>query len=347
MTSAYLRSLVTGAPPHLTPQSQIREAATTLFPRLARKQSLFDVFEHAQIDTRALAMPLEWYLEPRSFAEKNAVYLRSALELAERLSREALEQAALRPQDIDAVVFVSSTGISTPSLDSALMERLGLERHAARLPLWGLGCAGGASGLARAADMVAAGRKNVLFVTAELCSLTLVQGDESSSNFVGTALFADGGSAAVVGSQEEGALLHIKGAYSTLIPGSADIMGWDVTDGGLQVRFSRDIPALVGEMMRQNVQEAAQSVGWQPQDIAHYAVHPGGVKVIAAYEQALGLDEGTLQASRDVLRHWGNMSSPTVLFVLQALLGQRPQGKGLLSAMGPGFCAEHALLEFA
>lgn len=343
----FLRSLAVGTPPHITPQSQIREAATQLFPRLAQRKSLFDVFENAQIDTRALAMPLEWYLQPRSFAEKNAVYVRSALELSERLSREALEQAGLRPQDIDGVVFVSSTGISTPSLDSALMQRLGISPQAARLPLWGLGCAGGAAGLSRSADLLRAGRRNVLLVTAELCSLTLVQGNESGSNFVGTALFADGGSAAVLSSEAAPHAARLLGAYSTLIPNSADVMGWDVTDDGLQVRFSRDIPALVLDMMKDNVREATASVGWQPQDIQHYAVHPGGVKVIAAYEQALNLPTGTLNLSRGVLRRYGNMSSPTVLFVLRELLDQQPMGKTLLSAMGPGFCAEHALLELA
>lgn len=342
-----IRSLALGVPPHRTPQRDIREAAKILFPRMSAFKHLLSVFDNANIDARHLAMPLEWYLTPRGFEEKNAVYVREALRLSEAAAREALERASVRPRDVDAIVFVSTSGISTPSLDSFLIERLGLSRHAARIPIFGLGCAGGAAGLARAADFVRAGFKNVLFVAVELCSLTLVHSDESKSNFVGTSLFSDGAAALVLGpegSGVEGPTLH--GAYSTLIEDSADIMGWDVVEGGLKVRFSRDIPALVRAMMHENVQDALAAHGWRREDVRHFVVHPGGVKVLAAYEEALGLPNEALDSSRDVLREYGNMSSVTVLYVLERALRDRPRGKGLLSAMGPGFSAEHVLLEF-
>jgi len=344
-----VRSLVTGHPPYRASQTEVREAARTLFPRMAARPQMLDVFDNAQIGSRALARPLEWYLEPRGFGEKNAVFIEEARALILRLARGALEQAEVAPADVDAVVVVNTSGLSTPSLDAYLIGALGLNPHAARLPVWGLGCAGGAAGLARAADLVRAGFRRVLYVAAELCSVTLVKGDESKSNFVGTALFADGGAALVVTAADvpgPAPLLTLHGAYSTLIEDSEDIMGWDVVDDGLKVRFSRDIPALVHSMMHENVTQALAAQGWTRDDVGTYVVHPGGVKVLAAYEDALGLPPGALDASRHVLCHNGNMSSVTVLFVLEETLRARPRGKGLLSAMGPGFSAEHVLVEF-
>ncbi|ACO45653.2 putative naringenin-chalcone synthase [Deinococcus deserti VCD115] len=344
-----VRSLVTGTPPYHTSQSEIQAAAQTLFPRMAARPGLLEVFENAQIGSRALARPLDWYLQERGFGEKNAVFLEEARSLITRLAREALTQAQLAPADVDAVIVVNTSGLSTPSLDAYLIETLGLNRHAARLPLWGLGCAGGASGLARAADLVRAGFRRVLYVVVEFCSLTLVKGDESKSNFVGTALFADGAAALVVTAPDvpgPPALVSLHGGFSTLIEDSADIMGWDVVDNGLKVRFSRDIPALVREMMHGNIEEALASHGWERADLQTFVVHPGGVKVLTAYEEALGLPPCALDASRTVLRQFGNMSSVTVLFVLAETLKTRPVGRALLSAMGPGFSAEHVLLGF-
>lgn len=339
---------MTGTPPYLTTQAELQAAARQLFPRMSERQGMLEVFGNAQIERRALSRPLEWYLQPRGFGEKNAVFIEEARALTVRLAGEALARAEVAPGDIDAVVMVNTSGLSTPSLEAHLIEALGLNRHAARLPLWGLGCAGGASGLARAADLVRSGFRRVLYVAVELCSLTFVKGDESKSNFVGTALFADGGAALVVTHPDEPGptpLLHLHGAYSTLIEDSADVMGWDVVDDGLKVRFSRDIPTLVRGMMRGNVAEALARHGWAREDVETFAVHPGGVKVLAAYEEALELPAGALESSRRVLREHGNMSSATVLFVLEEVLKGNPRGRGLLSAMGPGFSAEHVLFE--
>jgi alkylresorcinol/alkylpyrone synthase len=310
---------------------------------------MLDVFSNARIDARALARPLEWYLQPRGFGEKNAVFIEEARALIARLGAEALRQAEVAPAEVDAVVVVNTSGLSTPSLDAWLIGALELNRHAARLPVWGLGCAGGAAGLARAADLVRAGFRRVLYVAVELCSLTLVRGDESGSNFVGTALFADGAAALVITAPDVPGpppLLSLSGARSTLIENSEDIMGWDVVDDGLKVRFSRDIPALVRGMMRRNVAEALSAHGWSREEVGTFVVHPGGVKVLAAYEEALDLPPGALDSSRRVLRAHGNMSSATVLFVLQEVLKEAPRGRAVLSAMGPGFSAEHVLVDF-
>ncbi len=344
-----LRAVATATPPHCASQAEVREVARAMFPRLAAFKKMVDVFENGQIERRFFAMPLDWYTWDHSWAEKNAVYVREALRLSHAVAEQALGAAKVRASDVDAVVLVSSTGVSTPSLDSFLIESLGLSRHAARVPLWGLGCAGGASGLARAADLVRAGFQNVLLIAVELCSLTLVRGDGSKSNFVGSSLFADGAAAVVLGPQGVGGAgggPRLHGAHSTLIPNSADVMGWDVVDAGLQVRFSRDIPALVCDMMPGNVEETLDAHHWTRDEVEHFVVHPGGAKVIAAYEAALELPPGALDGARAVLREYGNMSSPTVLFALERLLREGPRGKGMLSAMGPGFCAEHVLLEF-
>ncbi|EYB69752.1 chalcone and stilbene synthases-like protein [Deinococcus phoenicis] len=349
LSDPVVRSLVTGNPPYRAPQAEVREAARTLFPRMAARAHMLDVFDNALIESRALARPLEWYQQERGFGEKNAVFVEEARALTLRLAREALARAEVAPADVDAVVVVNTSGISAPSLDAYLIGALGLNRHAARLPVWGLGCAGGAAGLARAADLVRAGHRRVLYVAVELCSVTLVAGDESKSNFVGTALFSDGGAALVVTAPDVPGpppLLALHGSFSTLIEDSEDIMGWDVIDDGLKVRFSRDIPTLVRSMMQENVTEAVTGQGWSRGDIGTFVVHPGGAKVVSAYEEALGLPEGALDASRRVLAAHGNMSSVTVLFVLEEVLKLRPSGRGLLSAMGPGFSAEHVLIEF-
>ena len=343
-----LRSLVTGTPPHRVTQAQIQAAAGQFFPRLASRSSLQGVFGNARIEERALSRPLDWFRQPHSFAEKNAAFVEEARALAGRLAAQAIREAGLTPADIDAVVLVNTTGISTPSLDAWLIGELGLSPQAARLPLWGLGCAGGAAGLARAADLVRAGHRAVLYVAVELCSLTFVPQDETPSNWVGLALFADGAAAAVITAPDLVAApprLALHGARSTLIPDSGDIMGWDVVDGGLKVRFSRSIPALVQQLMAGNVADTLAAAGWTRDDLRFWAVHPGGAKVLDAYAEVLDLTPDDLWASWEVLRRHGNMSSVTVLFVLERLLASGVRGRGRLSAMGPGFSAEQVLIE--
>ncbi|MFC6590921.1 type III polyketide synthase [Deinococcus lacus] len=341
-----LLSLQTAVPDYAVTQPELQAAAQVLFPRLAARASLLETFTNAQIDRRFLAQPLDWYLQPRSFAEKNQAFLEVGRRLTAQAAGQALEVAGVGPQEVSAVVMVNTTGISTPSLEVALMGRLGLNPHAVRAPLWGLGCAGGVAGLARAADLVRAGHRRVLFVAAELCSLTFLGTDESSSNFVGTALFADGAAAAVLGPGPVPGHLTLLGQQSTLFPSTEDIMGWEVLDQGLKVRFSRDIPTLVRREMAGSTAAALAQLGWTLGDIGAHAVHPGGAKVLNAYEEALALPPEALDISRQILREYGNMSSVTVLFVLAELLRRGHSGRVLMSALGPGFSAEHLLAEF-
>ena len=326
-------------------QEQARSSMRTLFASGFKDiERLISVFDNGQVMTRRLAAPIEWFVTQYSWAEKNALYVEMALELGEAAAHFALRCAKLEPEDIDAIIFVSSTGLATPSLDSDLIKPLNLSRNVVRLPVWGLGCAGGTAGLTRAADCARSNPgSTVLLVAAELCSLTFQRGDLSKSNLIADSLFADGAVAVIVGPGAGSALV---GFYSTLLDDAEDIMGWDVNDSGMKVRFSKDVPALVGEVMRSNMTEAAAN-DLSFENIKHFVTHPGGLKVLQAYAEALGLDQSALEDSYAVFASFGNMSSRCVVYVLERFMrrwAQLPADEiGAVSAMGPGFSVEHAL----
>ena len=338
-------SVGTAVPATVIAQEQARSLTRTLFASGFKDiERLISVFDNGQVMTRHLAAPIEWFATEHSWAEKNALYVEKALELGEEAARCALRRAKLEPEDIDAIIFVSSTGLATPSLDSHLIKRLNLSRNAVRLPVWGLGCAGGAAGLSRAADHARSNPgSTVLLVAAELCSLTFQRGDLSKSNLIAASLFADGAAAVIVG---PGAGPALVGSYSTLLDDTEEIMGWDLNDSGMKVRFSKDVPALVGEVMRSNMTEAAEANDLRFENIKHFVTHPGGLKVLKAYAETLGLNQSALEDSYAVLASFGNMSSVSVLFVLERFMrrwAQLPAGEiGAVSAMGPGFSVEHA-----
>ena len=346
--SARVLSVGTASPAYCVSQDETKAFAANFFagslPALSR---LLSAFDNTRIEQRQLVQPVSWYAEPHSFVEKNAVYCEAALELSAEAAEQALDRARLAPSDVDSIVFVSSTGIRTPSLDGALIERLGLPRSTVRLPVWGLGCAGGTAGLARAAELVTARRKPVLMVAAEVCSATFVHGDRTRSNLIATALFGDGAAAAVLAPREGG--LQVCGGVSRMLEDSEDVMGWTVVEEGLRVRFAKSIPGIVRSVVPQLRQQAADAVGVRPEAFTRFILHPGGAKVLEAYEDALGVETDALRDAYDVLREHGNMSSPTVLFVLERFLRDRPSapGAGLLLGLGPGFSAEGVVLRWA
>lgn len=342
-------SVATASPPHRVSQETAKDFARAMFSGVYRDiERLLPVFDHSGVEHRDFSVPPEWFYEDHTFTEKNALYVENALALSEKAARRALDKAGARPEDVSAIFFASTTGLAVPSLDSFLLPRLGLSEHTRRVPVVGLGCAAGASGLGLASHYARSCGEGelVLFVAVELCGLTFQSGDRSKANLVSTALFADGAAAVVLGDGDFGddAGPEVLGSHATTWPGTENIMGFDVGDAGLTVLLSKSVPVVVYERMPENLAGALESVGLSREDLEHFVIHPGGAKVLDAFEEVLGLERGGLEISREVLREHGNMSSVTVLFILERLLesGECGPGEhGVISAMGPGFSAEH------
>jgi alkylresorcinol/alkylpyrone synthase len=339
-----LRSLGYGVPPYVLDQSEVRKYAAALFGDRHDIGRLLTIFENAGIRRRYSCVPIEWYAEPHGWEDRTTIYLESAVSLLEKVALDCLREADLSRDAIDAIVVVSTTGIATPSLDALLVERLKLRRDIKRLPIFGLGCAGGVTGLARAGDLAKASPgSNVLFLVVELCALTFRRNDLDKSNLVATALFGDGAAGAIVSTEGDGPRLVSSGEYTW--PNSLDIMGWDVREDGLKARFARSIPTLVEDDLADIVVPFLARQGLTLDDIDRFACHPGGAKVLDALESAFRLEKGALVESREVLCDYGNMSAATVLFVLARMNWREKARRTLLSALGPGFSATFLMLE--
>ncbi|HTO81666.1 MAG TPA: type III polyketide synthase [Methylomirabilota bacterium] len=342
-----LLSLATATPSHLIRQEEIVRLSERAFDRSRSEiERLMPVFANAGIQTRYFCMPIEWYLEPHGWIERSRLYVDHAVDLAVDVARRCLEQARCSVDDIDGIVTVSTTGIATPSLDALVMERLAMRRDVRRLPLFGLGCAGGVIGLSRAAEMaMARPGSRILVLVVELCSLTFRYGDNSKSNIVAAALFGDGAAALLLDGAGGGPILGDGGEHTW--PDSLDVMGWHIEEDGFGVLFSRDIPSLVRREFRPVVDDFLACRQLRLKDLAGFVCHPGGAKVMDALEDAFGLTLGSMRTARDVLREFGNMSAATVLFVLQRMLPNIRGGRYLMSALGPGFTAGFQLLHVA
>jgi alkylresorcinol/alkylpyrone synthase len=350
-TRPRLLSLATAVPKHVLGQETVSETARHIFGMagVADLERMVAVFGNAGIDRRYSAVPVDWFEKPHGWTDRNNLYLEHALALIEEAARQALADAHLQPEDIDQIVAVSTTGIATPSLDALLLNRLPLRSDVRRLPIFGLGCAGGVLGLARAADLArAAPRSRVLFLVVELCALCFRHGDFTKSNLVATALFGDGATAAVISTEgtdpkKNCPALGAGGEFTW--PDSLDIMGWDVADDGLKAIFSRDIPALVQRDLRQATENFLRRHDLTIRDIDYFVCHPGGAKVLDALEEAFALAPGALGHARATLRAYGNMSAATVLFVLKRVLESGVHGRMLMTALGPGFTAGFQLID--
>ena len=324
-----------------------RRAAELFGVNSSAYEWLAPIYTNADIDNRHSCVPFEWYLEPHSFGERNGLFLENATKLLTEATQAALDQAGLQADEIDAIVTVSTTGIATPSLDARIMRNLNFRSDVERTPVFGLGCAGGVLGLARAAALARAKpQSRVLLLVVELCALTFRHHDRSKSNLVATALFGDGAAAAIVSCRDEydqSPRLGPSGEHTW--PDSLDVMGWDVADDGLKVIFSRDIPTLVKDDLRPVVDNFLAKHGGTLNDIAGFICHPGGAKVLDALEDCFGLQRGDLSIAREVLRAHGNMSAVTVFFVLRAALDAGARGPQLLTTLGPGFTAGMMVVE--
>ena len=328
-----IAALATAVPPYDLPQAEVAARAAAMFSStpggFAR---LAPIYANAEIEHRHACAPIDWFTEPHSFGERNDLFLKNAVDLLTEAAGKALEQAGLDAADIDAIVTICSTGIATPGLEARVMERLAFRRDVERTPVFGLGCAGGVLGLARAAAMAQAKPESrVLLLVVELC-----------------ALIGDGAAAAIVSCREEYADAPRLGPWGEHTwPDSLDVMGWEVADDGLKVVFSRDIPTLVRDDLRPVIDAFLEKNGAALNDVAGFVCHPGGAKVLDALEDCFGLQRGDLVHARRVLREHGNMSAATVLFVLRETLDAKARGPQLMTTLGPGFTAGMMVVEAA
>ena len=348
MIPCRLLSLATALPPNIVEQVEAKAKARQLF---GGRKELFDrlsgVFDNAGIDRRHTVTPIEWYEGNHGWKERNRLYLEACDALFRDAASLAIERAGLSPSDIDGVVTVSTTGIATPSLDARNGPELGLRPDVRRVPIFGLGCAGGVNGLATAARLAAAEPgSNWLFVTIETCSISIRLDNDEPAAIVATALFGDGAAAAVVSTEGDG-IATISGSGERMWPDTLNIMGWRVEDPGLAVVFDRAIPPFIEAELADAVDGMLGEMGRSRSDIGRFCCHPGGVKVIDAIEAAMELPVGTLDLERDVLRDCGNMSAPTVMFVLERLMQRGLPERVLMTAFGPGFTCAGLLLERA
>jgi alkylresorcinol/alkylpyrone synthase len=303
------------------------------------------VFETAGVVRRHAARPLEWYLEPHGWPDRTEVYLQCASDLFAEAASKALAAAGLQGSDIDTVVTASSTGIATPSLDARVMGRLGFRQGVARIPLFGLGCAAGVTGLALAMRLAEAEPgSRVLFVAVELCTLAVRPDKLTAANVVSTALFADGAAAAVIGAGGAGSI-KAAGAGEHTWYDTLDIMGWDIDPDGFGVVLARALPPFAEARLGSALGDILDRLDMPAASIDRFVCHPGGPKIIVALEAVLGLRTGALDHEREVLATHGNMSAPTVLFVLERVLRSGMPPRCLLIAMGPGFTASCLALE--
>ncbi len=337
--------------PNKIKQSEVKEQARTLFAKnFPQVDRLIHAFDNTEILTRNLCEPIDYYAEPNTFEDRNNEYIASALEYSVEAIEDCIIKAAISKDDITDIIFVSTTGLATPSIDALIINKLRLNPHINRIPVWGLGCAGGVSAMAKAHTLAMANHDAVvLLVAVELCSLTLIKSDYSKSNFIGSSLFSDGIAATIVKGDRQarsGHEINYLGSSSKLYYDSLGVMGWDFQDTGFKVLFSKDIPKFIHDHIKEDIAEFLAKHGLTIHDVKNFIFHPGGKKVLDAYKDALQVEGDFLKNTREVMNDHGNMSSVTVLYVLEKFLTEGFQdGYGLMLAMGPGFSSEMVLLQ--
>jgi len=360
---AYILSVGTSLPKHHVDQQAAAQFARSQFKRSFKDiDRLLKAFNNGEIESRQFVQPIDWYQEHHSFEEKNNLYIEKALAHAKEAVFHCLHETAFLTMpvpfdEIDALFFISSTGLSTPSLDAKLMNVLPFSPYTKRVPIWGLGCGGGAAGLSRAYEYIRAyPEAKVLVVACELCSLTFQPQDQSKSNLIGTSLFGDGTAAVLLtGKKAASKYTRLKtvpkvlGTQSVTMKDSEDVMGWDFTADGFRVIFSRDIPSLISGWLKEQVDQFLHQLGFSTEDVSVFLAHPGGKKVIDAYLESLSLQDHQLFSSKEVLKQHGNMSSATVLYVIKHFLEHQSLDAGqvgLCGALGPGFSSELLLMKW-
>lgn len=349
-----IAAVTTATPEHLLRQTSVVEFAKSIYQKNKLFGRLLPVFENAAVEKRHLAVDFDWLSHKHSFTESNDLYIETSLKLAKKVTLELAHKCGIATRDFDAVFFISTTGLSTPSIEGRLSNLIELNPHIKRIPIWGLGCAGGAASLARAFDYVKAHPTHrALIIAVELCSLSFQLEDPRKTDIIAAALFGDGAAACAVYGDEvprgQGAEPAILGSLSTIYPDSTDVMSWRVTADGFKVQLSQDIPTIVHKLVKPNIEELLQAHDLSLTNLRHFIFHPGGTKVLKAYADGLELAPEAFAHSREVLREFGNMSSVTVFFVLERYLKQfslPSEDFGLIAALGPGFSSELVLLRW-
>lgn len=336
--------------PYKTEQSEARKQALELFSKnFPEANRLIFAFDNTEIKYRNFCKPLSYYEKPNTFEERNNEYIKIALDYSVQAAEDCITKAGITKEEITDILFVSTTGLATPSLDGLIINKMRLNPHVNRSPLWGLGCGGGVSGMAKANTVAKANPDAVvLLVAVELCSLTLIKSDYSKSNFIGSSLFSDGIAACIIkgdNHKHNNGVTYV-GSSSKLYYDSLEVMGWDFQDTGFKVLFSKDIPTFIKEHIKEDIDEFLSKHHLQMSDIKNFIFHPGGKKVLDAYQDTLGVEGDFLKATREIMNNYGNMSSATVLYVLDKFMSEGfEEGYGLMLSMGPGFSSEMVLLE--
>lgn len=345
-------SAASAFPQHYYSQEMLLAALQEFWgDRIENPNVLRRLHRHVAVDGRFLALPKEEYMQMKTWGEANRHWIRVAKDLGEKAIAGALAEAGLHGRNLGAFFFASVTGISSPSIDALLINQMGLCRNIRRIPIFGLGCVAGAAAISRAADYVRAYPDQVAVVlSVELCSLTLQREDLSMANLISSGLFGDGAAAVIVAGAECGVSgPRILSTRSVFYHDTEEMMGWDVSERGFRIVLSRDIPDLVRKNLAHDLDDFLAEQALTRSDIGNWVLHTGGPKILEATAEALGLQNGELEVSWQCLRRTGNLSSASVLVVLEEVMKNRrpaPGTLGLLAAMGPGFCAEFVLLEW-
>jgi len=342
----FLNGLSTAVPKHELPQTLVEDNARRILgPRYSQFERMSDSFKTSGVEKRYSFAPIDWFQQPKDWKERNSLYLKGARDIFIDVTRDALVKSGMSAGQIDTIVTVSSTGLATPTVEALAFGEMGFRSNVRRVPVFGLGCAGGVSGLAIAQSMaVASPGSNVLLVVFEACTLSFRSDRLQKADIIATILFGDGAAAAILSTDHESSV-KLGSGCEHLWSDTLDIMGWDVDNTGLGVVFDRSIPAFAEQHIADAVLQACQTSGIAQENLSRFVFHPGGAKVIDALETALQIQSGTLDAERETLRKYGNMSAPTALFVLNEVLQKKTKGQMLMGALGPGFTASFIPVE--
>jgi alkylresorcinol/alkylpyrone synthase len=342
-----IAAVATALPPHVVRQDEAVEIARRAYAGRDDLLRLLRVFAGSGVQTRHMAFPPEYYLQERSFEERNRDFIEQGVALAERAAKSCLAKSGFRPEDIDHLYLVTTTGLATPSLDALLASRLGLRSDVRRSPLFGLGCAGGAGALIRATDVLrGAPGQTALVVSVELCGQVFSQRATTPTDVIGAALFGDGAAALVLA---EGPGPRVLATRTVLYDGTAHLMGWAFTSDGMRLRLSKEVTDFVRERLKPVLSSFLESQSLSMGQISHWILHPGGRKILETYRAAFGLSDRMLRWTAGSLAKVGNLSSASVLFILSDLMASgrpHPGEKSLMCALGPGFASELLILEW-